>query len=96
MKILFVFLFSLAAVSSAQEVIRHKTITDCTLDLDRHRFDGVDTKKKAEKICQEYSQKVINCATELAQAKRLTYTFTTALKDCNRVRNPESPNGLNQ
>lgn len=89
-------LFSLIGFHAlhAQEVVRDKTVSQCRDDLARHGFDAVD-KKKSEKICQDYSQKVINCATELAQAKRLSYDFQSALKDCNRVRAPEAPNELN-
>jgi hypothetical protein len=85
----------LAVAVRAQEVIREKTVSQCTDDLARHGFESMNH-KKSEKICKDYSQKVINCATELAQAKRLSYSFDSALKDCSRVRSPEPPNnGLN-
>lgn len=75
----------LVLVVHAQEVVVDKTVSECAADLSRHNFETMNSKKN-EQICKDYSQKTINCATELAQAKRLSYSFETALKDCERKR----------
>jgi hypothetical protein len=82
--ILSAFVF-LSLNSQAQESIGHKTVTECARDLHtKVWWDG--GAKKAEKICTDNSQRSIDCAIELTQAKPLSYNFEKALKDCTRKR----------
>jgi hypothetical protein len=68
---------------------RFRTVSECAADLSREVFMSTQA-KKAEKYCREYSQRTIDCATQLAQTKKLTYNFESALKDCHRLRDSQS------
>lgn len=85
-------LMMIAAEGEAQNRRANRTIKECAQDLSREVFLSLNY-KQSEKFCKNYSQRAIDCATQLAQAQRLTYSkFEQALADCNRVRNPEPPN----
>jgi hypothetical protein len=77
------------AEAGAQNRRFHRTVSECAQDLSREVFSQTEY-KKAEKYCRDYSQRTIDCATQLAQAKRLTYSFEKAVADCNRKRDKET------
>lgn len=79
-------LFASGAWAQNAIIYPTKTVSDCTNDLVREMLEL--KRKTAEKYCREYSQETIDCARQLAEAKKLTYsTFEKALKDCTRVHN---------
>lgn len=74
---------------SAQNRRAHRTVSECAQDLSREVFAQLSY-KKAEKYCRDYSQRTIDCATQIAQAKKLSYNFEKAITDCNRRRDKET------
>lgn len=88
MKLVLAFTF-LVALSAQGQNRRFRTVSECAADLSREVFMNTNT-KKAKKYCEQYSQRTIDCATQLAQTKKLTYNFDSALKDCDRLRDSQS------
>lgn len=90
MKIKFITLILLIASNAgAQDVFVNKTQSQCESEIANASYGTRDEKKNKE-VCKNYPQSVINCASDLAKTRMLTYTFDSALADCNRFRPSEA------